>query len=561
MINSILRHLKLVVKGNPLLVFLLLFIVGVVIYYPAFHSNFIADDFGQIVNNPKIRELSSVVSYFFGGTFYIGEDHIALSGMYYRPIMMVFYTMFFAMFGLNAFYFHAAQVFIHIINSFLVYQLFGRLLRHRGVSLVLSLLFLVHPINVEAVSYIADLQDVLVFIFGISAAHFVMRSKRAVLSYVILFFLMLLSFLSKETGVVYIIILYLFVELFGKNRHAPFIQPVITSFVALLAYIGMRCGLAHMCTLPSNAPIAKLPFIDRFLHVPAILFYYLKTFVYPINLAILQQWQIHQITVDTFYNPLVLDLLIVLFVLSVPFVVFGLRKKMGESIMATWFRGQFPLGKVYVFFVMWFFVGVTMHLHIVPLDFTVADRWFYFPIVGLLGMVGCLVVLFRVYTTHIFYLVSLGILVLLGGRTYVRNLDWADHMRLYKHDIKVSPDSGPLQNNYAVELLDRGHIREAKKHFLYALKLQPDNPIYLANMGMLAEQEGKPEEALKYYEKSIDAGKWHRAFQGKADLLIKLGRNEEALVFLNSALRHFPSSVPFKKQLQMLNSGKSNKSH
>src|SRR5207248_2025239 len=131
---------------------------------------------------------------------------------YYRPIHALYNTLLYVLFGSHAFSYHLLQVTLHIVNAIVLYLLLNSLfntnnkrenavafakkwdnlsgsqkikyLRKHGspitsehmldaktaiLSLFLSLIFLVHPINVESVSYIAASQCELFFLFGILA--------------------------------------------------------------------------------------------------------------------------------------------------------------------------------------------------------------------------------------------------------------------------------------------------------------------------------------------------------------------------------------------------------
>src|SRR5258708_37949937 len=106
--------------------------------------------------------------------------------------------------------------------------------------------------------------------------------------------------------------------------------------------------------------------------MPAILLYYLKTFLFPKDLFILQHWFITQPN-SQFYVPLLLD--------SVFFL--------GIVLLGIWiYRRRNSLFLPYLFFALWFSIGVGMHMQFIPLDMTVSDTWFYFPMVGMLGMIG-----------------------------------------------------------------------------------------------------------------------------------------------------------------------------
>jgi len=102
-----------------------------------------------------------------------------------------------------------------------------------------------------------------------------------------------------------------------------------------------------------------------------------------------------------------------------------------------------------------------------PLDMTVADRWFYFPIIGLLGLIG----IFSNRLTHkkiikniIISLISVYI-VLIATKTIIRNTDWFNEYTLYTHDLKIESQSFDLENQLGIVYSKQGKPEEAKLHF------------------------------------------------------------------------------------------------
>jgi hypothetical protein len=102
----------------------------------------------------------------------------------------------------------------------------------------LSLVFLVHPINSEAVLYISATQEVLYFVFGILAV-LILAETRTNTYYYLSIPCLLLSLLSKETGALFMVVSLFYLKLFRKN-HLYLLTGV---FVLLSAfYITVACG-------------------------------------------------------------------------------------------------------------------------------------------------------------------------------------------------------------------------------------------------------------------------------------------------------------------------------
>src|SRR5205085_7967194 len=83
----------------------------------------------------------------------------------YRPLRDISHAFDFAMWGENAAGFHLTNVLIHLSNTLLVFALIRRLAGDLGVAFVAALVFAVHPIQTDAVTYISGRRDILFSLF------------------------------------------------------------------------------------------------------------------------------------------------------------------------------------------------------------------------------------------------------------------------------------------------------------------------------------------------------------------------------------------------------------
>ncbi len=185
------KALKLLNKNW--LVFLLLFLIGAVCYANVLKGPFLIDDNALIVSNEHIKSFKFFGEWFSSGAME-GSGHTT---NLYRPLATLINAITFKFFGLNTAAFHTVNILLHILNSFLVFTLFKRLNFIKLGSLLAAIIFLVHPVQAESVSYIAGLPDVLSATFILSGLIAFLRPT-TLRTYILLSLFTILSLLSKE---------------------------------------------------------------------------------------------------------------------------------------------------------------------------------------------------------------------------------------------------------------------------------------------------------------------------------------------------------------------------
>lgn len=146
-------------------VFILLIVFGLLAYANAIFHPFVHDDLVFIRYNPRIHELNN-----WGEFFLRSPDSTAISPLvnaYYRPVLEIVYRLEYRLFGFNPAGYHLVNVLLHIINSMLVYALAGRFIRRSSLALGAAVLFLLHPVQTEAVACISGISNLLAALLGL----------------------------------------------------------------------------------------------------------------------------------------------------------------------------------------------------------------------------------------------------------------------------------------------------------------------------------------------------------------------------------------------------------
>jgi tetratricopeptide (TPR) repeat protein len=455
-------------------------IIGLIIYFNIVFNGFVLDDQSYIIFNPELHSLN--LSTLFGKNVFS-----TLSTGQYDPIPAIYFATLYNIFNNSSFFYHFFQVALQITNACLVFILLKRFF-NKNLAFILSLVFLVHPIQEEAVAYISATGIQLFFLFGITSL-LVLKNKFTSKRISILFILSMLSILSKETGILFLLILLIYAFLF-KLRELP--KLIVLESIVVFLYLFMRFvvgGIYISKIANANVPIVNLSLSERLLNVPAIIFYYIKTFVFPLSLATNQLWVIQSVSLTNFYLPLVIDTIFLSCILLLGFYLY--KKK----------RNILP---VYFFFLSWLLLGFALHIQIIPLDFTVADRYFYFPMVGILGLIGLCVISFKQNKSLLkaSYIIIVIYLCVLSIRTMVRNTNWIDALSLLSHDSTIS-DNFVAENDIGTQYALIGNNTLALSHFQKSVAMHP----YESNLyeeAFMYEHLGNPTKAEEFYISALN---------------------------------------------------------
>ncbi len=157
--NNLLRH--------PLSAPVLLVVVILAVYYPALLSGI------HPIDDPGILDL-------FSASPPLSRILLPGSGYYYRPMAELSFYLDNMLWGMEPSAMHLENILLHCANGLLVYLLARRVIgRHENdnetlyiMPLLAALLFALHPLNVEAVAWIAGRTDPLLGLFVLSASYF-----------------------------------------------------------------------------------------------------------------------------------------------------------------------------------------------------------------------------------------------------------------------------------------------------------------------------------------------------------------------------------------------------
>jgi tetratricopeptide (TPR) repeat protein len=139
----------------------------------------------------------------------------------------------------------------------------------------------------------------------------------------------------------------------------------------------------------------------------------------------------------------------------------------------------------------------------------------------------------------------LGVLSLvLGAATLARNADYATAHGLWADTVAKRPRNSRAHHNLGLAELTAGRLEQAERHLRDAIALAPGSAESVYNLGVVLSRQGRPAEAIAAYGEAIRLGPDHAgAHNNLANLLVDAGRFAEAGPHYAEAVRLQPRTA------------------
>lgn len=485
------------------------------VYAGTVRFDFCWDDLSYLIQNPSIREISwNNILVIFSRNF---EGNFA-------PLHILFYSIQHALWGLDPIGYHLVSILLHGFNSIFLFFLIKKITRRQDVSLFASLIFAVHPVQVENVAWVTEQKSLLAMAFFLPAFYlYVLHAElRRVSFYWISVLLYGLSLLAKVSTISLPILLLLYDFCWGKKIDKRTLLNKAPYFV-----IAAGMSLASILIQTSNRGMFYFnndPFVT-FLTTVVALKKYLLNLLLPINLS-------------AYYS-------LVHTRVSEPAVLLSLLL-MASLIFGTVYlcRKDRQTG----FWAVWFWAAILPNLNIVPLSVVMADRYLYIPLIG--PSVLLALALFGPVKTWIlkrlpidagWVYAATGILIVLLVITgHARSRIWENNLTLWT-DTVTRLEHGIPYTNLGASYLQVGDVEEAKKYFEKSIQVMPDYYLPYQNLGRIYFQENDLFKAEDNYVKVLGLNPKNPFVSGElAKIHIAHNDLERALDTVSEGLKHTP---------------------
>lgn len=423
---------------------LILFIASFIVYLKTTGFDFLPswDDGEYVLDNPRVHGLT------------LENLRLVFTSAYfsnYAPLHLLSYQVDFSLWGLSPKGYHLTNVFLHALNSALVFALTRRLTQNGFASFVAGALFAFHPINVENAAWVSERKTLLTaaFSFGSILAYISFRERGRYGLYLWSLVLFVLALLSKPLAVVLPLSIAAY-DIFLKREWKTIKWSL--PFFALAALLALLAFKAH-----SDASA-----IEKSTLSPDVLF----NVVYPTMLPI--YWEYVRLLIwpsgqSGFYDALLrysfLEPAVLASIVAWLVVFAGVLWK-GAGVVRFWF--------------LWFWIWLLPVSNIIPLPVYYADRYMYMPAIGIFVIFG----LAMSYAGQRFSFKAAAIIcafvvIAFGLAAFTRMDVWKDEVAFWEDTARSSPgqDKAHLNLGYAYEM--RGRFDEAEKAYEAALRIYP----------------------------------------------------------------------------------------
>ena len=570
--------------NRTLLAISLIVVLGVIAYSNTFHVPFIFDDHTSITGNPVIKNLKN----FFVGT----------SGYDYNPRRFLPYLSFAVNFhfdGLNVVGYHLFNLAVHIGCALLVYTLLRLTFRtpyfqdklqasrfklqsltsqpSTFIPLLTALLFVAHPVQTQAVTYIVQRMTSLATFFyllslilyiqarlrlgtGVQGAESQSQSK--FLSPLLLLagavFSAVLAMRSKEIAFTlpFAVLLYETFFFQGKwKRRLFYLAPLLLTLPIIpfsLLTTGARTGeLLSDVDQAARVVGSGIPRLHYLFTQFRVLVTYLRLLILPVNQNLDYDYPVYA----SFFTPpvfLSFLLLAALFALAI-YLYFRTRQSPHSTLNSQPSTFNQPALRLVSFGILWFFLALAVESSLIPIPDVIYEHRLYLPSVGAFtaAAAGLWMVIDRARKPALalsLTAMAAAVVLLLTAATWQRNQIWRSAASLWQDVAAKSPKKARPYLSLGAALGKEGRMEEAIAALRRGIRLSPDDPKPYINLGAALASTGRLQEAAGVLSKVLKLEPDNpEALNNLGIILTDLGRSDEATGLLSRATRVDPENA------------------
>lgn len=541
----------------------LILAIGITVYSNTLNVPFVLDDNPCIVENSAIRH--SPIYFFRSGS---QSNSIDLEpfrmAMLTRPVSYLTFALNFRINGLNVSGYHIFNTLIHLSNALLVYFLVDLLLQSPffrrdperadrgagtlsgGFAFLAAALFVVHPIQTQAVTYIVQRFASLTTFFFLLTVTFYLRSclsgsrNLKYAFYLISFVSAVLAMLTKEIAFTLPVIIALLELMFLDGsparrimRYAPFFLTMAIIPCNMLRVKGILAasagGAGTIGTLSGNPSLSNLDYLFTEFRV---IITYLRLFLLPVNQTIDYNYPEYH----SFLTPPVLLSFTVLAAILSCGVYLWHRSARSDCTEPYLYR-------LLSFGIIWFFVTLSVESSIIPIESVIYEHRMYLPSIGFfLALLSCAALISTRYLPpprrrRWSVAAAIVIIAALAGTTYARNRVWGDLTSFWEDVVRKNPATSRGYSNLCEAYFKTDRIDDAERECTTAMQLDPGDPRGYENLGAISEKRGRPLEAVSFYRLALKTNSGYLPAQ------IAIGKIYQGMGMSADAVKEYESVI------------------
>jgi Tfp pilus assembly protein PilF len=509
---------------------ILISFLGIIIYSNSFLGPFQFDDIPSIVNNPFIRDIHHLQN--------------VLGFLPRRSALYFTFAFNYHFNGLNVFGYHLFNLGIHLASALLLWKLVlltfstpvmkdEKISCHADViSLLAGLVFVAHPVQTQAVTYIVQRAASMAALFYLASLVFYVKSKllqtdKAGLSlakfyYICSLLTAIMAMFTKETAITLPLMILLYEFSFlktGKNidwrRLFPFLLTICIIPLTMLLTESGPARLQQLRNEPGISPIHYL--LTQF----RVMVTYIRLAFFP------------------FHQNLDYDYPILKNILQLPV----LTSLLFLTSILLFAKCLFSKYRLVSFSIFWFFLALLPESSFLPIKDVIYEHRLYLPLAGysifiasssyyLLGRNN-----FRAMTIAVTLVIACYSVL-----TYQRNEIWKDELTLWDDAVKKSPHKARPYNNRGNILAQQGNFAEAMLDFNKAIAIDPNYANAYYNRGITYTKEGYLTQAVFDYNKAININpEYAKAYNNRGNIYYTQNRFIRAISDYGKAITLNPT--------------------